>query len=297
MDLGGTHLRLGIADAQQIDRHQTLRWPTGLTPEGEVQYLADQARQLLDEGSSCDQLAAIGVSLAASVNAAGQVVRWPNRPAWQGLPFQSLLESELQAPVAIEDDANAAALAECRFGAATGLDNLAVITVGTGIGAGLVLGGQLFPGTHGWAGEIGHMTLQPGGPACSCGRRGCLQALASGRSLDQAARTLGLTDGQALSRAAGAGNQAARKEIRTAADWLGIAAAGVSNLLDLQAVVIAGIPLQVPQYWRALHSSFKAHVIARDTDTAVLLPSQFRGTAGLHGALSIAVAATPCVAV
>src|SRR5690606_15913905 len=109
----------------------------------------------------------------------GNIIRWPNHPRWNGFELKSFLENEFQVAVMLEDDANTAALGEFCFLQAHDISNMAFITVSTGIGCGLIVNKQLYTGDNGWAGEIGHIQLDPNGPECTCGKKGCLQALAS----------------------------------------------------------------------------------------------------------------------
>ena len=134
-------------------------------------------------------LAGIGVGFGGPVDQRrGIVVDSHHVAGWTGFPLRDTLANTFGAPVALDNDANAAALGEARFGAGRGHADVLYVNVGTGIGAGLVLGGHLYHGAHGMAGEIGHITVLPDGPPCDCGKRGCLEAIASGRSIGRRAR-------------------------------------------------------------------------------------------------------------
>jgi glucokinase len=137
----------------------------------------------------------------------------------------------------VENDANLAALAEQRQGAGRGVANFAYITVSTGIGAGLILDGRLYRGAEGGAGEFGHMVAVPDGPMCSCGHRGCLNAIASG---DAIARDAGADSAADVARAAAAGDEKSQKVLAFTARYLGIALGGLINLLNLDAVALGG---------------------------------------------------------
>lgn len=187
----------------------------------------------------------------------GVVTTPPNLPGWRDVPLARLVGEELGLPAWIENDANAAALAEHRLGAGRGSRHMLLVTVGTGIGGGLVLNGQLYRGASGGAGEVGHMQLQPWGRRCGCGRRGCLEALASGTALAAVAEAIALVrpesvlarllrqeglqpDARALALAAEAGDAAAAAAIERAGRWLG---AGLTNLVDVfnpEVIVIGG---------------------------------------------------------
>jgi len=208
------------------------------------------------------QLTGVGVSFGGPVHGDGRTVRRSfHVPGWAELPLAARLEQLFGVPAAIANDADAAALAEYRFGAGQGVRHLLYVTVSTGIGAGLVLDGRLHRGEHAWAGEIGHLPLKPDGPPCPCGRNGCLEAFASGRSIARAAqqrlrhaddeRTLDRASGlwalprehitaQDVATAAAVGDGLAASVWAEAMGWLGLGIAAAANLLNPGRVVIGG---------------------------------------------------------
>lgn len=288
-DIGGTWIRVALADASRMIATEAARWPSGLSPAGEVDFIADMARKLAGKCGKTDSTLAAGVSLAAMVDAGGTVVAWPNRPCWRSLSFKTMMEARLGVPVAVEDDANTAALAEWQFGAGRGYRYLMVMMVGTGVGCGLILNGQLFRGQTGWAGELGHLVMLPEGMECPCGERGCLQTIASGRALDRVAVARGLPDARALVNASAEGEAWATEELAVCGSWLGLAAANVTNLLDLEAVIVGGglSGLSAP-WWNALTETFNAHLHNRDYRQVKLHKATLSEMAGLRGATSLA---------
>ena len=133
------------------------------------------------------ELAAIGVSFGGPVNwAGGRVILSHHVPGWEDTPLVEMLRERYGAPVAMDNDANTAALGEWRFGVGAGCDSLLYITVSTGIGGGWVLGGQIYRGADSMAGEIGHLAVDPNGPVCVCGKRGCVEAIGSGTNIGRA---------------------------------------------------------------------------------------------------------------
>jgi kanosamine 6-kinase len=142
------------------------------------------ARARAQAGGRLDR---VGVACAPTVDDSGHVVAWPSRPSWTGLPLKSLIEDAAGAPALFGDDGSLAALAEAD---AAGCTDLVFLGIGTGLGAGVVSGGRLVTGAFGSAGEIGHVPLDPAGPVCVCGRRGCVQATVSGPALAAAAARL-----------------------------------------------------------------------------------------------------------
>lgn len=251
----------------------------------DVRFVIDLARGFLRQRVPGQRIYAVGVALAALLDNSGTVVSWPNRPHWRGLEFRRLMSAMLSLPIVIEDDANAAAVAEYSLGVSEGVDHVLVVMAGTGIGAGLILNRQLFRGRYGWAGEFGHMVVQPDGPPCSCGLRGCLQMLASGRALERAALAQGLADVPALVAAADLGNAAAQEAIVASGRWIGLAAANVVNLLDLESVVIGGGLLKLgPAWWSAIHESLYANLLNGDMRNVHFQPAALPQHVGLYGA-------------
>jgi glucokinase len=177
-------------------------------------------------------------------------------PGWDHLPLADRLERELGVPALVANDADAAALAEWRFGAGRGVRHLLYLTVSTGIGGGVIVDGRLHRGERAWAGEIGHMPLKPDGPPCPCGRDGCLESLASGLSVARAARELlqerphgaSMLSALPLERisardvaaAARQGDPLARAVWDESMAWLGMGIAAAANLLNPGRVVLGG---------------------------------------------------------
>ena len=203
-------------------------------------------RDALD-AAAADGLRPVGVTVAVAglvEEASGTVVLAPNM-GWADLPVAAELESRLGLPVVVENEANLAALAEHWTGAAVGIDDFVCVFGEVGVGGGIVLGGRLFRGTHGFGGEFGHISVDPEGRACACGSRGCVETLVGQESIARAAgispvagRPRSLTD--ELVRRAQDGAPAVLTALDDAGRWLGIALASAFNLLDLRAVVLGG---------------------------------------------------------
>lgn len=286
-DIGGTWIRVGLADKSGILATESMGWPSGLSPAEEVNFIGDVALNLAGKWGKADSVLAAGVSLAAMIDVEGTVVTWPNHLQWQGLPFKTILEQRLGVPVSIEDDANAAALAEWQFGAGRGYRSLIVIMAGTGVGCGLVLNGSLFRGQTGWAGELGHFIMLPDGMECPCGHRGCLQTVASGRALERVAFARNLPNVAALVNASDEGQLWASAELANCGGWLGLAAANIANLLDLQAVIIGGRLSGNSVVWNALTEKFYANIL-NPVHRQVDLHKATLETSGLIGATCLA---------
>lgn len=180
--------------------------PSG-DPEQDLEAIIADAAALLEEaGVAWTEIEAVGVSAPGALDLErGVVVAPPNLPGWREVPLRERLARAFGRPVHLENDATAAALAEWRFGAGRGFDDLVYLTMSTGIGGGLVLGGRPYRGAGGNAGEVGHVCVEPDGAACACGRRGCLEAYAGGaawtrrlrESAPEESRAVALANGRA----------------------------------------------------------------------------------------------------
>ena len=192
IDIGGTKLATVVADTTGNILNK-VRKPTlaDRGPEYALQLLFDMVRETVElAGLGQESISAIGVSCGGPLDTkTGVVYSPPNLPGWDALPLKAQLESEFQIPVRVENDANASALAEYRFGGGRGYNAVLYMTMSTGIGGGIVLDGQVYHGANDSAGEVGHQILLPDGPPCGCGKRGCLEALCSGPAIARRAQT------------------------------------------------------------------------------------------------------------
>lgn len=183
------------------------------------------------------QPAGVALGIPALVGKGGVTGRAPNLPRWSGFPAASVLADALDLPVvSVDNEANLAALAEHRYGA--GPESFVHLSGEIGVGGGVVLGGELFRGVRGYAGELGHISIDPDGPRCGCGGRGCLEQFAGQLALLRASRT---PSTEALIDAARRGKGAARDAITQAGTALGVALAGVINVLDVPVAILGGV--------------------------------------------------------
>lgn len=192
IDIGGTKcaVALATANAEIVAREAVATRPEEREPEAVIRELTSLARALCEKhGAARDSILGVGISCGGPLDRdSGTILGPPNLPGWKAVPVRQLVETALCLPVALDNDANATAVAEHRFGAAVGCSNVVFCTMGTGIGGGLILDGRLYHGASDLAGELGHQTILPDGPLCRCGKRGCLEALASGPAIARAAR-------------------------------------------------------------------------------------------------------------
>lgn len=263
IDVGGTKIALALGEESGAIRARQ-RWPTpraagaANAAQRALAEVAARARALAAEaGVDWRQVAAVGVSLPGPLDReAGVLLDPPNLPGWRGAPVRAWLSEALQKPVALENDANAAALAEWRFGAGRGCGDLIYLTMSTGVGGGLVLGGKLHRGVLESAGEIGHAPVEWQGELCACGQRGCLEAYVGGaawtRRLAQctppeslAAQLAGAPPKvrpEHIVAAAGQGDDFARSEMARYNDYLARGIAVLAYALAPEMVILGTIP-------------------------------------------------------
>jgi len=250
IDLGGTELRAAAMDeSAQVLRHARLPTAADAGPAAIVEQMA----RLVDEVSSGLVPVGIGIGSPGPLDAAsGTVIHAPMLRGWRDVPLARLVTERTGLPTFLENDANAAALAEWRLGAARGLRHVVYVTVSTGIGGGIIVDGRLLHGHRSLAGEIGHMIVTEDPVPCACGGFGCWETLASGSALGRRAEAAGLqTDGPMTARLvaerAAAGDETAQRLMAEEARYLGI---GFANLLHLYApemiVVGGGVSAALP---------------------------------------------------
>jgi glucokinase len=199
LDIGGTKLAVGVARRDEFQATGRLAAiakeavPAPGTPEVVIARVIEIARELLRADGG--RLDAIGISIGGPLDhITGTVINFPHLPGWKMIPLCREISQALEAPAALDNDANLGALAESRLGAGRGVDDLVYLTISTGIGGGVILGGRLLHGVGSGAGEVGHITVESRGPLCPCGNRGCLEIMASGTSIARRARALAELD-------------------------------------------------------------------------------------------------------
>jgi glucokinase len=251
VDLGGTHLRVALVD----DSGKILKQLKQETPRGEsagciVNALANAAEQWSDEKQ---RVVAVSIMVPGAVDSdKAVVVQAPNLPSLVNFNLKAALQERLGWPVFLENDANAAAVGEMWLGAARGCRDVMSVTLGTGVGGGLILDGELWRGSHGSAGEIGHTAVDPfSGLKCKCGNTGCLELFASATaivrmtreslsSFPQSSLKHGELTAERVYDAGRAGDELALAVFKRFGMYLGIGLANIINLIDLQIIVISG---------------------------------------------------------
>jgi glucokinase len=241
VDVGGTKcLGLVIDDEGRVLERQRRATPRGASAIEDT--LVELVGSLsASTGVPIDEWATIGLGVPGLVTLDGVIVSSPNLPEVENYPVGRRLSERLGRRVVVDNDANCAALAEWRAGAARGHDDVLVVTLGTGIGGGIVSGGRLLRGRHGFAGEIGHVVVVADGRTCACGRRGCWEQYASGSALGRLAREIDESlDAVALRRAAEDGDPRARAAIDDFGRWVALGVASLVHALDPEVVVVGG---------------------------------------------------------
>ncbi|QHG15178.1 ROK family protein [Nostoc sp. ATCC 53789] len=316
LDFGGTKLAAALVN---IGSRKWLRYERRLSPVGanastDLEIMRSLIYSLLEDAKP----AAIGVSFGGPVDASMGTVRLSHHVAgWENIPLKELLENEFGVSVGVDNDANVAALGEHRFGAGQGYDSLFYITVSTGVGGGWILNGQPWRGAGGMAGEIGHIVVDPAGPVCLCGKRGCVERLASGPYMAQNVREIlenepqrrgGLRDGEVLrglvggdltlltgqlvSEAAAAGDDLAKEVLRKAAWALGVGIGNVANLMNPQRFVLGGgVTKAGEDFWRVVRQV--AQETALPEVDFEIIPAVLGDDAPLWGAVAIASMTIP----
>jgi glucokinase len=253
------------------------------------------------------EVRAVGIGAAGLVEWPGGRAMWAPHNTYRRLELRRLVEQQTGLPTVVDNDANVAALAEARFGAGAAGGDLVLITVGTGIGGGLVLGGRLYHGGSGFAGELGHMIVDPGGDRCPCGNDGCLEAMASGSTLGRLGREAAAADpggrlaaiagapelvsGEVVFAAAADGDPAAMALFARIGHWLGVGIASLVTIFDPDLVVVGGgVAATGELLLTPARASMERYVHARDhRELPPVLPTRLGADAGLVGAATLAL--------
>jgi glucokinase len=279
VDVGGTKIAAGLVDehGKVIVRQRTE------SPATDPKQIVKTIGELVHTLSGDETVEAVGVSAAGFVDKARAMVVFAPNLAWRDEPLKHLLEEEVGLPVVVENDANAAAWGEFTFGAGEDVEDLLMLTIGTGVGGGMVIDGELVRGGFGMGGEVGHITMVPGGVPCGCGNLGCLESYGSGRALVRVSRELAEFDpesgkdllaraggdparitGPLVTAAAQEGDPFAVARLAELGDWLGQGVATLTAVLDPNVVVIGGGVSDAGELLLApIRDSFERHVTAR----------------------------------
>lgn len=277
IDLGGTAMKGAVSSkAGALELAQSR--PTGRDdgPEAVLDRLADFATELIAGGA-----AAIGVAVPGLVDEAAGVARTAVNLGWHDVPLRHRLEDRLGLPVAIVHDVRAAARAESELGAARGCDDWLLVTVGTGVGGAIVAGGRPYAGAHGTGGEIGHLVVDPDGPECACGARGCVESLASAGAIER--RYARGQSARVVAERAAAGDADAQRVWAEAVAALAAGLAAFVIVMDPERIVVGG---GLADAGDALFAPLAAALAQRLTFVPAppVVPAELGPDAGCHGA-------------
>jgi glucokinase len=305
LDFGGTKLTAAVTSpgANQWQAHCRAFSPPNADAKTDIKNMIALARDVL----AGEKPAAIGVSFGGPVDFTTGIVRLSHHvPGWENIKLLSIIQSEFNAPTSVDNDANVAALGEHRFGAGQGISSLCYITVSTGVGGGWILNGKPWRGAGGMAGEIGHTVVDPNSPICLCGKRGCVERLASGPYIAQQVKELlqiqpeqgqFLRDlvknnlenitAQIISQAAAQGDNLAIKALEKAAWALGVGIGNTANLINPQRFILGGgVTKSGDKFWETVRQ------VARETALPEvdfeIVPAAFGDDAPLWGAVALA---------
>lgn len=307
IDVGGTKLAVGAVGADgslRGWRRESARIEDG--PERTIERLIEMSRRTLDEVGR-ERVWAVGVGCGGPLDpAAGVILNPPNLAGWVDVPLVDRLHVALGLPVYLDNDANAAVLAEHRFGAGRGLRNIVYLTISTGIGGGVIIDDQLLEGANGNAAELGHMSVDYDGWPCTCGRRGCLEAFASGTNIAVRARraaqggeasivselagSVGAVSAETVAEAVRRGDALAT---RVWQETIEVLAAGLTNVLNIfnpERIILGGGVMQAgdlllePLRRRALTATLGAQGQVAD-----IVPAALGERIGVYGAATVAL--------
>jgi glucokinase len=299
IDIGGTKiLAVRLNEAGEVASWKKVSTPAGSA--GIVEAVIGVAGEL----AGGDELS-IGVGCPGMVDRRGKVNFAPNLHGMDGVDMAAELGARWRGPVSVTNDATCAAWSEFRLGAAQGYDTVVMVTLGTGIGGGIIANGHLITGAHGFAGEIGHAVIDPHGPPCPCGQRGCWERFASGSGLGRIAREAAIADkapglvelaggdpeavrGEHVTQAAAAGDPGAIEVMANFAWWLALGLANLSNTFDPDAIVLGGGLIEAGEVLMGpARRAFAELVEGNEYRQVAILPATLGERAGAIGAALI----------
>jgi len=301
IDVGGTKIALGLGglDGQLLSLS---RLPTeiDLGPHRIMQAALDQLEQMASQIDA--QIAGIGICCGGPLDREkGLILSPPNLPSWDQFPIVKIVNERFGVPALLDNDANVAALGELHYGAGRGLHDLMYMTISTGIGGGLIIRGEVVHGVADAAGEVGHMTVQPDGPLCGCGARGCLEVLCSGTAIARRARERLLREdvpssmtgksitAKLVAEAARDGDALAREVWDETVYYLAIGIGAVINLLAPEAVILGGgVSLAGDQLLVPLTKQVKSRSRMLPAEKINIMQAALAGDSGVYGTLFLA---------
>ncbi len=305
LDVGGTRIAAGLVERKgHIVREVKLPTPKEAGPFAIVDSIVGAVGDITN-GVHPSEIAGIGIGLPAQIDFMRQSVEYCTNLPLAGIDMRGLVMSRLKYPVTIDNDGHTAALGESRFGAAKGLKDFIMITLGTGVGGGVFIGGKIYRGSRGFGGEVGHMVIVVDGPECPCGGRGHLESFAARPAIVREARAAATTykgssitkhaqgdvdniTAETVIKAANSGDKTAVEIMSRVGDMLGESLVGLVNLLNPQAVIVGGgIGESCPLVSERAAACIAAEALAGRRDVRVLI-AELGNDAGVAGAAALA---------
>ena len=305
VDVGGTKIAAGLVGRDGTMLH---RFVTSAHSEREPQLVIDAIEQacrvlMTKANVTPSDIEAVGIGFPGNTNAAqGVVLVCSNLPAWNHVPLRDIVGARLGLPVLLENDANLAAVGEHRYGAGRGTRNMCYVTLSTGYGMGIIVNNQLYTGHSGTAGELGHVVITPGGPPCTCGKRGCLMAYCSGIGLSRMAyeqidagadtllRKMAPADrrripGEVIAEAASLGDRVAQELLQIAGTYAGIGLSMVVQVINPELIVVGGGLTHIgAALFDPMMAALREHTQPELWDSVVVKPWQLGADLGIIGA-------------
>ncbi|HRR18418.1 MAG TPA: ROK family protein [Ignavibacteriales bacterium] len=304
IDLGGTFIKLGLVDAEgQIVQKISV---DTCANEG-INKVFEQIEKGVKEITTDNKikLEGIGIGVPGLVSDKGEINNPPNLPGWGKVPVKEKLERILNYPVFVENDANAAAIGELIYGASKNLNNFIMLTIGTGVGGGIIINRKIFRGEIGAAGELGHVTVDYKGNRCNCGNIGCVESYVGNNYLvarvkkqlennknsliyELCENNLENLTPKIISQAAHQGDDFANKVIIETGNYLGVALVSIMNVLDIATVIVGGgLSGFGDTLFKSIEDTIKDRIFSVIGDRVKVIPAALKNDAGILGAAAL----------
>ncbi|MEW6189082.1 MAG: ROK family protein [Actinomycetota bacterium] len=303
VDLGATKTAAALVDEQANILNLKRRSTPTESPKILVRNTIELIEEIFDVSKACmENILGIGLGVAGLMDfQRGVVIFSPNLPL-RNLPLREIVHDHFNLPTFLDNDANVAAMGEKFFGAGRGVSNLVCLTIGTGIGGGIIIDDRIYRGAGGSAAEIGHMVIDPKGPPCGCGNRGCLEAFASGTAIARRAREAvdeesmifklirGKIDdisAEIVARAAMRGDPLAKGILRDAGEALGVGLSNVINIFNPEMIIIGGGMAEIENLLTTARAEISRRALAPNLKTVKIVGAKLGTNAGVLGAAAL----------
>jgi glucokinase len=305
VDVGGTKVAAGLVNGDgEISAQVRVAMVADSSPRRGLDSVLSAITHVIPHGAQ--DIAGIGICAPGPLDPqTGVILNPPNLPCWRNFPLAAAVRKQYSVPVKVDNDANAAALAEARWGAGRGYRNVFYATIGTGIGTGIVFDGEIYHGRTGSAGEGGHVSIDHHGPICNCGKPGCIEVLASGTAIAQCARReieagtkssmvemvhedVSAITGMTVGKAADLGDCVAKKIIAEAVDSLALWLSNIVDLLDPDVIVIGGGAAVLYQsFFHEIRTKLAEFAVNPHANEVPLVSARYGADSGIAGGAAL----------